>query len=210
MARQCVVAVGLALLMGSATIPAAYADGEETPVVVDIPTALPSGDLTPGGDVTEPGGVTDPGEVTAPGGDVAQPGGVTDPGGEATDSGGDPGTGESGGTGTDTGSAPAELPRRLQQRIPEGLTADSQVAVPASDEATATPVPSITPEASETAVPIALPEPVTKTIDAVVATATGSPLYVQLLTVLVLIGAGMAYFRVLGSKGTRVPSKSVK
>lgn len=47
-------------------------------------------------------------------------------------------------------------------------------------------------------------------VQAVVSVATGSPLGVQLLTVAVLIGAGFAYFRVLGSKGMRTPSRSVK
>ncbi|MET3204612.1 UNVERIFIED_ORG: hypothetical protein ABIB21_001401 [Arthrobacter sp. UYEF13] len=86
----------------------------------------------------------------------------------------------------------------------------SPEAVPASDDASPSATPSITSEAPAPAVPMALPVPVVKTIDAVVATATGSPLYVQFLTVLVLIGAGIAYFRFLGSRGTRVPSKPVK
>ncbi|MDQ0677294.1 hypothetical protein QFZ30_000676 [Arthrobacter pascens] len=46
-------------------------------------------------------------------------------------------------------------------------------------------------------------------VQTAVAVATGSPLAVQLLTVLLLIVAGLAYSRVLGSKGTRVPSKAV-
>lgn len=40
--------------------------------------------------------------------------------------------------------------------------------------------------------------------------ATGSPFIVQLLTVLALLGAGFAYFRALGSKGTRPASRSGK
>ncbi|MDE8670730.1 hypothetical protein PY310_19335 [Pseudarthrobacter sp. H3Y2-7] len=57
---------------------------------------------------------------------------------------------------------------------------------------------------------MSIPGPVAKSFDAVVATAADSPLYVQILTVLILLGAGALYFRVLGSKGTRFPSKSVK
>ncbi|MCO4238664.1 hypothetical protein [Pseudarthrobacter raffinosi] len=91
----------------------------------------------------------------------------------------------------------------------EGSAAEGQEVVLA-DDATPTPTPSITSEPRAAVAPVALPEPVTKTIDAVVATATGSPLYVQVLTVLALIGAGVAYFRTLGSKGARMPSKSVK
>jgi hypothetical protein len=47
-------------------------------------------------------------------------------------------------------------------------------------------------------------------VQTAVAAATGSPLIVQLLTVLFLLGTGVLYFRVLGSKGMRVPSRSVK
>ncbi len=43
-------------------------------------------------------------------------------------------------------------------------------------------------------------------IQAAVTAATGSPFAVQLATVMVLLAAGFAYFRILGAKG-RVTSK---
>lgn len=109
------------------------------------------------------------------------------------------------------GSSPAKVPVPLQQPNSDGGTSDNEEALPAApEETTTTPAPSVAPETAKAEAPAALPEPVAKTIDAVVSTASGSPLYVQFITVLVLIGAGIVYFRVLGSKGTRIPSKSGK
>lgn len=67
----------------------------------------------------------------------------------------------------------------------------------------------VAPGASKAADPTSLPQPVTTTIDAVVATATGSPLYVQILTVMFLLAVGVLYFRVLGAK-SRNPAKMGK
>jgi hypothetical protein len=47
-------------------------------------------------------------------------------------------------------------------------------------------------------------------IQAAVAVATGSPLVVQVATVLVLLGAGLAYFRFLGGRSYRLASKAGK
>ncbi|WP_167467914.1 hypothetical protein [Arthrobacter oryzae] len=47
-------------------------------------------------------------------------------------------------------------------------------------------------------------------IQAAVAVATGSPLGVQLITVLILLGAGLAYFRFLGGKSQNSPVKAGK
>ena len=45
-------------------------------------------------------------------------------------------------------------------------------------------------------------------IQAAVAAATGSPLAVQLITVLILLAAGFAYFRFLGGKSASFASKA--
>ncbi|MCB5274645.1 hypothetical protein BJG92_02182 [Arthrobacter sp. SO5] len=47
-------------------------------------------------------------------------------------------------------------------------------------------------------------------IQAAVVAATGSPFMIQFLTVLALLGAGVAYFRALGSKGFRTAAKTGK
>jgi hypothetical protein len=45
-------------------------------------------------------------------------------------------------------------------------------------------------------------------IQAAVAVATGSPLAVQVITVLILLAAGLAYFRFLGGKSASFASKA--
>ncbi|HSL36941.1 MAG TPA: hypothetical protein VK883_08935 [Arthrobacter sp.] len=45
-------------------------------------------------------------------------------------------------------------------------------------------------------------------IQAAVAVATGSPLAVQLITVLILLAAGFAYFRFLGGKSASFASRA--
>ena len=192
MGRKCAAAVGIALLFFVAGSPAVHADEGGDAVAVVPGSTLPE---TPGTTLPEEPAPTPP-EVTTP---------VTTP--------------EDPTTGTVTVPDPFQEPQPVAPLESEilfpPLIADdsanpSSEAVPASGDASPTATPSITSEPSTAAVPMALPVPVAKTIDAVVATATGSPLYVQFLTVLVLIGAGIAYFRFLGSKGTRVPSKPVK
>ncbi|MDQ0677996.1 hypothetical protein QFZ30_001378 [Arthrobacter pascens] len=79
--------------------------------------------------------------------------------------------------------------------------------VPSAVEATSASTPSITPETSKGTAPVTLPEPVTKTIGAVAATATGSPLHVQILTVLFLLAAGVLYFRFMGAMARRSAMK---
>jgi hypothetical protein len=78
---------------------------------------------------------------------------------------------------------------------------------PSAEPSTAgsTPTPSATATKSAVAVPKKAPaDPQAGTkIQAAVVSATGSPFAIQLLTVLALLGAGFAYFRVLGSKGFR-------
>lgn len=39
---------------------------------------------------------------------------------------------------------------------------------------------------------------------------TGSPWTVQLITAVMLVSVGVAYFRFLGAKGTRAPARPVK
>ncbi|WP_175453565.1 hypothetical protein [Arthrobacter cupressi] len=73
---------------------------------------------------------------------------------------------------------------------------------------------STTPEAKvpvpTAAASVPLPEPVAKTIDSVVSVATGSPLYVQVITVFALLAAGFLYFRFIGSKARRSLVRSHK
>jgi hypothetical protein len=102
---------------------------------------------------------------------------------------------------------PAAVLSAPNENVAAPVTAE---AVPAALEPSLTPSASTVPQARAEAAPANVAGPVAKSFDAVVATAAESPLYVQALTVLILLGAGVLYFRVLGSKGTRVPSKSVK
>lgn len=83
-----------------------------------------------------------------------------------------------------------------------------QTAEPSADGAqtVAAAVPSSTPSLS----PVQKEPNQGTPVQAVVSAAAGSPLGVQLLTVAVLLGAGILYFRALGSKGLRTPSKSIK
>jgi hypothetical protein len=215
-ANRCAVAAACALLLGTAAIPAAYGDDGEDPTVVVIPLPLPSGETPPEQQTPPPsdepapgpGPVPEPVPVPEPM-PVPEPVPVSDPVPNPVR----PSTTETLSAGNAQPNvrdgSRLELPLLPPSNVAGSAAVNGEAALP-TDEAAPTPQPTISPEASAAAVPIALPQPVTKTIDAVVATATGSPLYVQLLTVLVLIGAGIAYFRVLGSKGTRVPSKSVK
>jgi hypothetical protein len=70
---------------------------------------------------------------------------------------------------------------------------NQQSAAPAA--AMAPPVPPIVAQAQ---------------IQAAVAVATGSPLVVQLITVVILLGAGFAYFRFLDGRSHRVAAKAGK
>lgn len=101
---------------------------------------------------------------------------------------------------------------RLDVPLPATPSAVLTEAVPehvAGAEETSAAAVIVAPEASKAAGPTSLPQPVTTTIDAVVATATGSPLHVQILTVTFLLAAGVLYFRVLGTK-SRNPAKMGK
>ena len=71
--------------------------------------------------------------------------------------------------------------------------------------ATVAPIKTIAPKPDQ-ADPVIQSSPV---VQAAVAAATGSPLGVQVLTVLILLAAGAVYFRAMGSKG-RVISKGGK
>ncbi|MGO4492121.1 hypothetical protein AB4Y86_08520 [Arthrobacter sp. 2YAF22_2] len=75
-----------------------------------------------------------------------------------------------------------------------------------SASATAAALPSAAP--SKTPAPV--PVQAAPVIQAAVAAATGSPFGVQLVTVLILLGAGLAYFRALGGKGARTSPKAGK
>ncbi|MET3809188.1 hypothetical protein [Arthrobacter sp. UYEF3] len=79
---------------------------------------------------------------------------------------------------------------------------------PTPSESAAAKAPPQTPAPEPTlAGPVAHAAPV---IQAAVTAATGSPFGVQLVTVLILLGAGFAYFRALGAKGTRSAAKAGK
>lgn len=47
-------------------------------------------------------------------------------------------------------------------------------------------------------------------LQAAAVAAAGSPLIVQLLTVVLLLGVGFFYFRMVGARGPRAPAKSAK
>lgn len=78
-----------------------------------------------------------------------------------------------------------------------------------SEAATET-VAAVLPTTTPSVAPVQQEQSQVTPVQAVVSAATGSPLGVQLLTVALLLGAGFLYFRVLGSKGMRTPSRSVK
>jgi hypothetical protein len=216
-------AVACALLWSAGTIPAAYADGETPPVTVVSPSPTPSGETSPGTDpVVVPSPGTDPVVVPSPGTDpVVVPSPGTDPV-VVPSPGTDPVVVPSPGTdpvaaptqtqgfvGAPTLIAPGPAPFGPVITLPSSDTPVVNIeAVPAATEPS--PTLNVTPEAETATAPIALPEPVTKSFNAVVATAAGSPLHVQILTVLLLVGAGILYFRFLGTRGTKVPSKSAK
>lgn len=112
--------------------------------------------------------------------------------------------------------------------VPGGIPA---LVVP-QPEVAATPEPAIEPSASatetnpgtsvsESASAVVAPSPSTPVpassqlrnaspVEQVVSAAAGSPLAVQALTVAVLVGVGVLYFRILGSRGMRTPSRSVE
>lgn len=77
---------------------------------------------------------------------------------------------------------------------PAPVATESAAVVPAA------PTPSATPTQ----------QPRVDAVQAAVSAATGSPLVVQILMVAFLIASGFAYFRAIGSKGMRVPTRSVK
>jgi hypothetical protein len=87
--------------------------------------------------------------------------------------------------------------------------ADPAIGEQFTPEAPETPSQSPTPETADSTAPAAIVAPaeppviMKSEVQAVVAAATGSPLVVQLITVLILLGVGFAYFRFLGSKRAR-------
>lgn len=214
--------------MASAATHSAHADDEITPVVI-IPSPLIPGETSPPpqpapnptGEPVPPVSVPDPGPIAAPEpipspDPTPQP--ISDPAPAP-----DPAPSPQPVADPLAGALPSAVQLSTAEApIPDGGRSEQTLApvvpppvppVAASElvpSAEPTPSPTITSEQRAVAAPISVPEPVVKTIDAVVTTATGSPLYVQLLTVFLLIGAGIAYFRLIGSKGTRIPSKTVK
>ncbi|MGO4120522.1 hypothetical protein [Arthrobacter sp. YAF16] len=116
-------------------------------------------------------------------------------------------------------AAPVVIPAAPVGPAPEPVA--PVVPAEAPTEAVEESTPTVTPSASASTAPASAapsktsaPEPaqanqVTQSspvIQAAVAAATGSPFGVQLVTVLVLLAAGFAYFRALGARG-RVTSK---
>jgi len=225
--------LALALMLG---IQAGGAHAEEPPdPIIENPVdpgdivTLPTDPIDPGG-TTEPG-ATDP-ATTDPG--------TTDPGTSGSETSGPgtslpgttlPGTtvpgGGSGGTATkplEPGPNPAPaapagtVPAPFVVEQPAGQFAQEPgagqvVPLPESPNPTASnsTAPSVKPSAPvKTSAPVPLPEPVAKTLDSVVSVATGSPLHVQIITVLALLGAGFVYFRFMGSKSRRPPVRSHK
>ncbi|MCU1567147.1 MAG: hypothetical protein JWQ56_2084 [Pseudarthrobacter sp.] len=89
---------------------------------------------------------------------------------------------------------------------PQGETGAAQTPVRPSSRSTA----SSAPTAKSPLSPQALPAIAETQLRAAVAVATGSPFIVQLMTVLALVGVGVLYFRFMGAKGLRTPSRSRK
>jgi hypothetical protein len=92
---------------------------------------------------------------------------------------------------------PAVVPTQLvEESEPTPSASASAASVPAAPFKTSAPEPA-------PADPVIQSSP---DIQAAATAATGSPLGVQLVTVVVLLAAGFAYFRAMGSKG-RVTAK---
>ncbi|WP_136017896.1 hypothetical protein [Arthrobacter silvisoli] len=226
-ARKCAAVLALALTLG---IQAGAAHAEETPAPI-IDNTLDPGTIIPGpSDPIDLGGTTGP----APGDPATTDPGTTDPAPSGSETSGPvtnlPGTiipgGGSGGTATNPAepapnpaplapASPAPFPFIVEQ--PAGQLQDPGTAeVPALPETpdptgSSSTAPAPKPAApAKTAAPVPIPEPVAKTLDSVVSVATGSPLHVQIITVLALLGAGFAYFRFMGSKSRRTPLRSHK
>lgn len=110
----------------------------------------------------------------------------------------------------DTAPPPAPIlePAPVPVVIAPAVPVPPAVVVPpvaAEPEPTATPSPSATPtpkpKPTKAAVTANQPSMVMKAeVQAAVAVATGSPLAVQALTVLILLGSGFVYFRFLGGQ----------
>lgn len=94
----------------------------------------------------------------------------------------------------------------------------AELSTPASEPALSTSEPessaavvaSPSPSSSSSASSAPLQQVNSSPVEQVVSAAAGSPLGVQILTVAILIGAGILYFRALGSKGLRTPSRPAK
>jgi hypothetical protein len=218
-----IVCALILVLSGSA---AAYADDTVFLPGIEEPAPTPSD-----GETTEPTdpGTTDPG-TTDPG--TTDPGttdpGTTDPG--TTDPGTIPGTGGSVpvkplpkppvvAPTVPKAPAPAPVQPSAEAPAPAQTPAEETVQEPGIEEAVPleTPSPATStapavkkPESTKKAAPLPVPEPVARTIESVVSVATGSPLYVQLLTIVGLLGAGFLYFRFMGSKARRSPVRGHK
>ncbi len=102
--------------------------------------------------------------------------------------------------------------------LPSGdvVSSEEPVAPASPANETATPSPTSSPSAaavvtpSPTATAVPLSNQASATMNAVVTAATGSPFYVQALTVLALVGSGIVYFRLMRSKEQRFASKTAK
>ena len=88
---------------------------------------------------------------------------------------------------------------------------------PVQPEATATPSPAFTPtpkpvkSGAAATVDAPVSELIMKSqVQAAVAVATGSPLAVQMITILILLAAGFAYFRFVGSKSRHPAGRAGK
>lgn len=126
------------------------------------------------------------------------------------------------------GPVPADVIPVVPTATPAALVPGPDVAAfsaPALEPSTPPSEPTMTTTAAESSAAAVVPgapsspasladtrrqQPDTSPVGQAVSAATGSPLAVQLLTVVLLLGAGILYFRALGSKGMRTPSRSVK
>ncbi|MET3919897.1 hypothetical protein ABIB26_000817 [Arthrobacter sp. UYEF20] len=99
----------------------------------------------------------------------------------------------------------------LPEVVPAGVDESTVEAPPTEEPAPApAPVPELA-KAHAAIAAVAQPPAVMKSeIQAAVAVATGSPLVVQLITVLILLGAGLLYFRFLAGKSPSIATKPSK
>jgi len=200
----------LALGVGAAHADDATPAPSSDPIVITIPPVettpadpapAPGTDPAPAPDPSIPGEAPPPpAPDPAPGSDipvnqVPQPAPVLTPAPQSPVAPAIPPAG--GPAGTDTSPGPF-----LEQDLPPVDQAEEASPSETAAQVPATAQPTLSTAPKPSVADVAASSPV---VQAAVTAATGSPLGVQIATVLALLGAGFAYFRLLGSKGRVAP-----